>query len=67
MATKKTQINSDRQWEIEDAIRTLQRADKIRSDSKLMSDVKTSMESLNKMMFGGSIKASAKKTTSKKK
>jgi hypothetical protein len=67
MATKKTQINSDRQWEIEDAIRTLQRADKIRSDSKLMSDVKTSMKSLNEMMFGGSMKASAKKTTSKKK
>ena len=67
MATKKTQINSDRQWEIEDAIRTLQRADKIRSDSKLMGDVKTSMESLNKMMFGGSMKTLAKKTTSKKK
>jgi hypothetical protein len=55
----------DRQWEIEDAMRTLQRAEAIRKDKALMGGVKKSMDSLNKMMFGGSPKPTVK-TTKKK-
>lgn len=55
----KSKLNSvmmkqERQWEVEDALRTLQRADKIRKDPKLMSDVKKSIDNLQKMAFGGS-------------
>ena len=31
---------SERQWEVQSALDTLQRAEKIKKDSKLMSDVK---------------------------
>jgi hypothetical protein len=65
-------IKQERQWEIEDALRTLQRADKIRNDSKLMLDVKKSIDNLQKMAFGGGASKSmggSKKSmgTSKKK
>lgn len=60
MATKITS-SSDRQWEIEDALRTLQRADKIRKDSALMGEVKKSVASLQKMAFGGSTPKPSKK------
>jgi hypothetical protein len=68
MAKSKVILSSpDKQWEIEDAMRTLQRAEAIRKDKALMGGVKKSMDSLNKMMFGGTPKAPAKKTMSKKK
>jgi len=66
---KKTKVvlsGPDRQWEIEDAMRTLQRAEAIRKDKALMGGVKKSMDSLNKLMFGGTTKAPAKKITKKK-
>ena len=43
----------ERQWQIEDAMRTLQRAEAIRNDKNLMSDVKKAALSLNKMVMGG--------------
>jgi hypothetical protein len=66
---KKTKVvlsGPDRQWEIEDAMRTLQRAEAIRKDKALMGGVKKSMDSLNKLMFGGTPKATVKKITKKK-
>lgn len=63
--SKVTLSGPDRQWEIEDAMRTLQRAEAIRKDKALMGGVKKSMDSLNKMMFGGSPKP-ATKTIKKK-
>lgn len=57
---------ADRQWEIEDAMRTLQRAEAIRKDKFLMGGVKKSMDNLNKMMYGGSVKPSANKPSKKK-
>jgi hypothetical protein len=42
----------ERQWEIEDAMRTLQRAEQIRQNSKLMGEVKKSMDNLSKMITG---------------
>jgi hypothetical protein len=66
---KKTKVvlsGPDRQWEIEDAMRTLQRAEAIRKDKALMGGVKKSMDSLNKLMFGGTTKATVKKITKKK-
>lgn len=63
--SKVTLSGPDRQWEIEDAMRTLQRAETIRKDKALMGGVKKSMDSLNKMMFGGSTKPTVK-TTKKK-
>jgi hypothetical protein len=66
MAKSKTILSGpDRQWEIEDAMRTLQRAEAIRKDKALMGGVKKSMDSLNKMMFGGTPKASSKPTKKK--
>jgi hypothetical protein len=67
MAKNKTMLSGpDRQWEIEDAMRTLQRAEAIRKDKALMGGVKKSMDSLNKMMFGGTPNISVKKTIIKK-
>lgn len=43
----------EQRWQVEDALRTLQRADQIRKDAKLMSQVKTSINSLQKLAFGG--------------
>jgi hypothetical protein len=51
----------DRQWEIDSAVRTLQEAERIKNDKFLMNGVKKSVDSLNKMMTGGSTKASPKK------
>ena len=53
MSGKISQSAEDRRWEIEDAIRTLQRAENIRSNTKLMSDVKSSLNSLQKVVGGG--------------
>jgi hypothetical protein len=67
--TKIVKSPMERQWEIEDAMRTLQRAETIRKDKMLMGGIKKSMESLNKMMFGGSSKTASKpmsKPTKKK-
>ena len=63
--SKVTLSGPDRQWEIEDAMRTLQRAEAIRKDKALMGGVKKSMDSLNKLMFGGTPKPTVK-TTKKK-
>lgn len=51
----------DRQWEIDSAVRTLQEAERIKKDKFLMGGVKKSIDSLNKLMLGGSPKPSAKK------
>ena len=56
MATNKNktvEASLDRQWEIEDAMRTLQRADKIRNNPQLMSSVSKSIADLHKMVLGG--------------
>jgi hypothetical protein len=51
MATSKPmQSAQEKRWEIEDAIRTLQRAEDIRSNAKLMSDVKSSITKLQKVV-----------------
>jgi hypothetical protein len=42
----------ERQWEIEDAVRTLQRAETIRSDRRLMGEVKKSMSKLQSIVMG---------------
>lgn len=65
MGSKKSiDISVDRQWEIDDAMRTLQRAEAIKKDKFLMGGVKKSILNLNKMVAGGSVKAS--KTIKKK-
>lgn len=51
----------ERQWQVEDAMRTLKRAEEIRQDGKLMGEVKKSMESLNKMLMGGAMKPATPK------
>jgi hypothetical protein len=48
----------EQRWQVEDALRTLQRAEEIRKDSKLMGQVKTSINNLQKMAFGGPVKKS---------
>lgn len=40
----------DRQWEIDDAVRVLQRAEAIKNDKFLMGGVKKSIASLNKVV-----------------
>ena len=47
---KATLSGPDRQWEIEDAMRTLQRADVIQKDKALMGAVKKSITNLNNMV-----------------
>ena len=51
---------ADRQWEIDDAMRTLQRAEAIKKDKFLMSGVKKSVQGLTKMMTGGSVNSKKK-------
>lgn len=64
--SKLEQSKQERQWQVEDAMRTLQRAEQIRSDKALMNDVKKSMFNLQKMVMGGSTKAvPAKKTATR--
>lgn len=67
--TKIVKSPMERQWEIEDARRTLERAEAIRKDKMLMGGIKKSIDSLNKMMYGGSTKTASKPMTktSKKK
>jgi hypothetical protein len=60
-SSKPVAIKPDRQWEIEDALRTLQRAETIKKDKFLMGGVKRSINELNKMALGGSPKNSPKK------
>ena len=60
MAAKPTLSKADRQWEIDDAMRTLQRAEAIKKDKFLMGGVKQSINNLNKMVSGGSTKAKKK-------
>ena len=45
--SKTTPISQDRKWEVENAISTLTRAEQIRQDSKLMSDVKKQLSAMN--------------------
>lgn len=64
MANKKSKlvaIKPDRQWEIDDAVRTLQRAEAIKKDKFLMGGVKKAVADLNKMAFGGPVKSTPKK------
>jgi len=63
MAKKTTISGPDRQWEIDDAVRTLQRAEAIKKDKFLMGGVKKSIVDLNKMAFGGSTKPTPRKAT----
>jgi len=60
MAAKPTISKADRQWEIDDAMRTLQRAEAIKKDKFLMGGVKQSINNLNKMVSGGSTKGKKK-------
>jgi len=60
-SSKPIKSAADRQWEIDDAVRTLQRAEAIRKDKFLMGGVKKSVESLNKMITSTSIKKPNKK------
>ena len=52
--TKPSMSKEEQRWQIEDALRTLQRAEEIRKDPKLMNGVKKSISNLQKMAFGGS-------------
>jgi len=69
--TKPTPIKmsaDERRWQVEDALRTLQRAEQIKKDGGLMKDVKKAAMDLNKMVFGGTPKTGATpKATTKKK
>lgn len=56
--SKPTMSKEEQRWQVEDALRTLQRAEEIRKDSKLMGQVKTSINNLQKMAFGGTVKKS---------
>lgn len=60
MASKPVISKADRQWEIDDAMRTLQRAEAIKKDKFLMGGVKQSINNLNKMVSGGSTKGKKK-------
>lgn len=53
-------LTQDRQWEIEDAMRTLQRAEAIKKDKFLMGGVKKQVVHLNKMINGGAMKVKKK-------
>lgn len=54
MANKIKLSDADKQWEIEDAVRTLQRAETIRNNKDLMGGVKKNIDTMHKMMYGGS-------------
>lgn len=60
-SSKTSVIKPDRQWEIDDAVRTLQRAEAIKKDKFLMGGVKKAVHDLNKMAFGGQPKTPVKK------
>ena len=51
----------EKQWEIDDAIRTLQRAETIRQDPKLMGEVKKSMSKLQNIIMGPEAKVTRPK------
>lgn len=59
--SKPVMSKEEQRWQVEDALRTLQRAEEIRKDSKLMAGVKKSITNLQKMAFGGSPKPTKKK------
>jgi len=50
-----------RQYEIEDAMRTLQRADQIRKNGGMMRDIQKAASDLNKLVMGGSTTGKTKK------
>lgn len=58
------QAKQERQWQVDNAMSTLKRAEEIRRDPKLMSDVKKSAQSLIKSV--GLNKPSPAKTTKRK-
>lgn len=60
MASKVIKSAQDRQWEIEDAMRTLQRAETIKNDKFLMGGVKKEVAKLSKMMTGAPVKSKKK-------
>lgn len=51
----------DRKWEIEDGMRTLQRAQEIQKDKALMGEIKKAVGNLNKMVSGGPTPTAVKK------
>jgi hypothetical protein len=57
----------ERQWEIDDAIRTLQRAETIRQDPKMMGEVKKSMSKLQSIVMGPEAKMAKPKPKPKMK
>ena len=63
---KLTNMKLDKQWEIESALSTLQRAEEIRKDSKMMKDVKKLADQRvkNLQSLAGSV---SKKTVSRPK
>lgn len=61
MAKKTSLPKPDRQWEIDDAVRTLQRAEAIKKDKFLMGGVKKAVGDLNKIAFGTSKQSPKKK------
>jgi ribosomal protein L29 len=46
-STNKPRDNEERKWKIEDAIRILKRAEDIKNDKSLMTEVKKSIAELN--------------------
>jgi len=59
--SKPIMSKEEQRWQVEDALRTLQRAEEIRKDAKLMAGVKKSITNLQKMAFGGPTKPTKKK------
>ena len=64
---KKSTKAEMREWEVQSAMATLQRAQEIRKDSKLMSDVKkeAKKQAERLMTLGGSMSSPKKRTLSK--
>jgi hypothetical protein len=58
------QIKQERQWQVESAMSTLKRAEEIRKDTKLMSEVKKSAQALVKSV---GIKTGTPSRTTKRK
>jgi len=56
MATKKIE-----NWEVNDAMHTLKKAEEIRKNSVLMGQVKRSIADLSKMVSGGPVKKTTKR------
>ena len=50
MASKIKMSKQEREWQAEDAMRTLQRAEAIKKDSRLMADVRKAAANLTKVV-----------------